>query len=126
MAAPWHDHDGFTATISAPNPFIRGRGPAGSISGELREKLRIFRERKEMVIGPVLRHCSLLGRGERLWDGLEALEEHFQIGAVNKRHPMSPSAGSDQNSPGHDCPGKRRSAALAKASLMPIDRPRRQ
>ena len=25
----------------------------------------------------------VLGRGERLWDGLEALEDHFQIEDVN-------------------------------------------
>jgi hypothetical protein len=31
-----------------------------------------------MVVVPIV-----LGRGERLWDGLEALEDHFQIEAVN-------------------------------------------
>ena len=31
-----------------------------------------------IVVVPIV-----LGRGERLWDGLEALEEHFQIEAVN-------------------------------------------
>jgi hypothetical protein len=25
----------------------------------------------------------VLGRGERLWDGLEGLEDHFQMEAVN-------------------------------------------
>jgi len=31
-----------------------------------------------IVVVPIV-----LGRGERLWDGLEALEDHFQIEAVN-------------------------------------------
>jgi hypothetical protein len=31
-----------------------------------------------LVVVPIV-----LGRGERLWDGLEALEDHFQIEAVN-------------------------------------------
>jgi hypothetical protein len=31
-----------------------------------------------VVVVPIV-----LGRGERLWDGLEALEEHFRIEAVN-------------------------------------------
>jgi dihydrofolate reductase len=33
-----------------------------------------------VVVGPIV-----LGRGERLWDGLEELERHFDVEAVSTR-----------------------------------------
>ena len=81
-----------------------------------------------IVVVPIV-----LGRGERLWDGLEALEDRFQIEAVTApaASPTSPSVGGNRTrgpasrpSLGRPC-GRQRQPIAAPASCDPTTDARR-